>query len=79
VATDFYSMSQGGKGTEVTGSPTEKAILSWGLQLGMKFNETRSKSAILQVFPFNSEKKRGGVAVQVVIHFICSNVSFAFG
>ncbi|XP_047065852.1 calcium-transporting ATPase 5, plasma membrane-type [Lolium rigidum] len=55
---------EGGQ-AEVTGSPTEKAILSWGLQLGMKFNETRSKSSILQVFPFNSEKKRGGVAVHV--------------
>ncbi|KAM0831814.1 hypothetical protein ACQ4PT_065295 [Festuca glaucescens] len=50
---------------DVTGLPTEKAILSWGLQLGMKFNETRSKSSILQVSPFNSEKKRGGVAVHV--------------
>uniref|UniRef100_M8B293 Calcium-transporting ATPase n=1 Tax=Aegilops tauschii TaxID=37682 RepID=M8B293_AEGTA len=56
---------EGGQAPEVTGSPTEKAILSWGLQLGMKFSETRSKSSILQVFPFNSEKKRGGVAVQV--------------
>ncbi|XP_078170730.1 calcium-transporting ATPase 5, plasma membrane-type-like [Carex rostrata] len=54
-----------GKETEITGSPTEKAILSWGLQLGMIFNEARGKSSILQVFPFNSEKKRGGVAVQV--------------
>ncbi|KAM0831812.1 hypothetical protein ACQ4PT_065295 [Festuca glaucescens] len=52
---------------DVTGLPTEKAILSWGLQLGMKFNETRSKSSILQVSPFNSEKKRGGVAVHVVM------------
>jgi Ca2+-transporting ATPase len=86
---------QGGQEPEVTGSPTEKAILSWGLkvqkdflnldpsyivnfllllimvgtflQLGMKFNETRSKSSILHVFPFNSEKKRGGVAVHLVI------------
>lgn len=33
MATDFCSMSQGGKATEVTGSPTEKAILSWGLQV----------------------------------------------
>ncbi|VAH51311.1 unnamed protein product [Triticum turgidum subsp. durum] len=56
---------EGDQAPEVTGSPTEKAILSWGLQLGMKFSETRSKSSILQVFPFNSEKKRGGVAVQV--------------
>jgi hypothetical protein len=33
VATDFCSMSQGGQAPEVTGSPTEKAILSWGLQV----------------------------------------------
>nr|AWA44663.1 Calcium-transporting ATPase [Saccharum spontaneum] len=56
---------EGGQEPEVTGSPTEKAILSWGLKLGMKFNETRSKSSILHVFPFNSEKKRGGVAVHL--------------
>ncbi|CAD6344121.1 unnamed protein product [Miscanthus lutarioriparius] len=56
---------EGGQEPEVTGSPTEKAILSWGLKLGMKFNETRSKSSILHVFPFNSEKKQGGVAVHL--------------
>lgn len=50
--------------SEITGSPTEKAILSWGCQLGMKFVGIRSKIAVLSVFPFNSEKKRGGVAVQ---------------
>ncbi|XP_072963487.1 calcium-transporting ATPase 5, plasma membrane-type-like isoform X2 [Typha angustifolia] len=50
---------------EVTGSPTEKTILSWGLKLQMKFNEIRSRSSIIHVFPFNSEKKRGGVAVHV--------------
>ncbi|XP_062223931.1 calcium-transporting ATPase 5, plasma membrane-type-like isoform X2 [Phragmites australis] len=48
---------------EVTGSPTEKAILSWGVELHMKFAEERSKSAIIHVSPFNSEKKRAGVAV----------------
>ena len=103
MITDLCSMSQqGGQEPEVTGSPTEKAILSWGLkvqkdsilnldpfyrliscycllimvgtflQLGMKFNETRSKSSILHVFPFNSEKKRGGVAVHLVIWIICN-------
>lgn len=36
-------------------------------QLGMMFEEERSKSQALHVFPFNSEKKRGGVALQVVI------------
>ncbi|XP_042490891.1 calcium-transporting ATPase 10, plasma membrane-type-like [Macadamia integrifolia] len=50
---------------EVTGSPTEKAILNWGLKLGMRFNDERSKSEVLQVFPFNSEKKRGGIALQM--------------
>nr|CAB3445801.1 unnamed protein product [Digitaria exilis] len=50
---------------EITGSPTEKAILAWGLELGMKFAEERSRSAIIHVSPFNSEKKRAGVAVAV--------------
>ncbi|KAK9097470.1 hypothetical protein Sjap_022967 [Stephania japonica] len=50
---------------EVSGSPTEKAILSWGVKLGMKFGVVRSQSEVLQVFPFNSEKKRGGVAVEL--------------
>lgn len=36
------------------------------LQLGMNFDLVRSESTILQVFPFNSEKKRGGVAVKLV-------------
>ncbi|THU64608.1 hypothetical protein C4D60_Mb01t28250 [Musa balbisiana] len=48
---------------DVTGSPTEKAILSWGIELGMIFDDARSKSSIVHVFPFNSDKKRGGVAV----------------
>ncbi|XP_042966466.1 calcium-transporting ATPase 9, plasma membrane-type-like isoform X2 [Carya illinoinensis] len=50
--------------TEVSGSPTEKAILSWAIMLGMKFDVVRSESVVLHVFPFNSEKKRGGVAVK---------------
>ncbi|XP_027343471.1 calcium-transporting ATPase 9, plasma membrane-type-like [Abrus precatorius] len=52
--------------TEVSGSPTEKAVLSWALKLGMNFDLIRSNSSILHVFPFNSEKKRGGVAVKLV-------------
>ncbi|KAL6629084.1 hypothetical protein ACP70R_028849 [Stipagrostis hirtigluma subsp. patula] len=50
---------------EITGSPTEKAILAWGVELHMKFAEERSKSTILHVSPFSSEKKRAGVAVLV--------------
>ncbi|XP_061361513.1 calcium-transporting ATPase 8, plasma membrane-type-like [Gastrolobium bilobum] len=55
---------EGGNGVEVSGSPTEKAILHWGIQLGMNFEAARSESSIIHVFPFNSEKKRGGVAIQ---------------
>ncbi|XP_061985063.1 calcium-transporting ATPase 9, plasma membrane-type-like isoform X2 [Populus nigra] len=53
-----------GGDVEITGSPTEKAILSWAVKLGMKFDVLRAESKILHVFPFNSEKKRGGVAIQ---------------
>ncbi|KAL5549596.1 hypothetical protein UlMin_004827 [Ulmus minor] len=56
---------EGGGEVEVSGSPTEKAILSWAIKLGMNFEETRSQSSILHVFPFSSEKKRGGVAVKL--------------
>ncbi|MCL7023830.1 hypothetical protein MKW94_004851 [Papaver nudicaule] len=50
---------------EISGSPTEKAILSWGVKLGMKFEELKAQCKILHVFPFNSEKKRGGIALQL--------------
>ncbi|CAN1780220.1 Calcium-transporting ATPase 9, plasma membrane-type [Linum perenne] len=53
-----------GEDVEVTGSPTEKAILSWAIKLGMEFDAIKSASTILHVFPFNSEKKRGGVAIK---------------
>lgn len=55
----------GGGEAEVSGSPTEKAILQWGIKLGMNFEAVRSECSILHVFPFNSLKKRGGVAVQL--------------
>ncbi|KHN39354.1 Calcium-transporting ATPase 9, plasma membrane-type [Glycine soja] len=51
--------------TEVSGSPTEKAILKWAVKLGMDFDVIRSNSTVLHVFPFNSEKKRGGVALKL--------------
>ncbi|CAJ1954930.1 unnamed protein product [Sphenostylis stenocarpa] len=60
-----------GGAMEVSGSPTEKAILSWAVKLGMNFDFIRSNSTVLHVFPFNSEKKRGGVAVKLpdnVVH-----------
>lgn len=56
--------TEGGE-LEVTGSPTEKAVLLWGLKLGMDFESVRLQSTVLQVETFNSIKKRAGVAVKV--------------
>lgn len=55
---------EGGGDLEISGSPTEKAILGWAVKLGMNFDAKRSESTIIHAFPFNSEKKRGGVAVK---------------
>ncbi|KAJ6742022.1 CATION TRANSPORTING ATPASE [Salix viminalis] len=56
---------EGGGDIEISGSPTEKAILGWAVKLGMNFDAVRSESSIIHVFPFNSEKKKGGVALQL--------------
>ncbi|XP_022897971.1 calcium-transporting ATPase 9, plasma membrane-type-like isoform X2 [Olea europaea var. sylvestris] len=56
---------EGSNVLEISGSPTEKAILQWGVNLGMDFDAVRSKSLIIHAFPFNSEKKRGGVALKL--------------
>uniref|UniRef100_A0A2N9GHU0 Uncharacterized protein n=1 Tax=Fagus sylvatica TaxID=28930 RepID=A0A2N9GHU0_FAGSY len=50
---------------EVFGSPTEKAILYWGWELGMNLEAINSESSVIRVLPFNSEKKRGGIAVKL--------------
>lgn len=50
---------------EITGSPTEKAILSWAVQdLRMDFNELKHTCTVLCVESFNSEKKRSGILVR---------------
>ncbi|KAL8098751.1 calcium-transporting ATPase 9, plasma membrane-type-like isoform X1 [Apium graveolens] len=56
--------SKDGKSTEVSGSPTEKAILHWAVKSGMEFDSVKSECTVLHVSPFNSTKKRGGVALQ---------------
>ncbi|KAL7246453.1 hypothetical protein ACSBR2_001533 [Camellia fascicularis] len=56
---------KGGGNTEVSGSPTEKAILEWAVNLGMNFDAIRSNCSIIHAFPFNSEKKRGGIALKL--------------
>lgn len=42
-------------------------FIEYTWQLGMNFEFIRSNSTILHVFPFNSEKKRGGVMLKQVI------------
>ncbi|KAK2987128.1 hypothetical protein RJ640_019688 [Escallonia rubra] len=50
---------------EFSGSPTEKAILSWSVQeLGMDMEKLKQNSTILHVETFNSEKKRSGVSMR---------------
>lgn len=39
----------------------------------MDFGAAQSDSVIIHAFPFNSEKKRGGVALKLVISDICSD------
>ncbi|KAH9619537.1 hypothetical protein KSS87_018651, partial [Heliosperma pusillum] len=62
--TGTVSVHEDGTDVTVLGSPTEKAILSWGIELGMNFDAKRSETMIIHASPFKSEKKRGGVAVQ---------------
>ncbi|KAA8548700.1 hypothetical protein F0562_000384 [Nyssa sinensis] len=50
---------------EFSGSPTEKAILSWAtLELNMDMEELKENCTILHVEAFNSEKKRSGVLMR---------------
>ncbi|XP_062074406.1 putative calcium-transporting ATPase 13, plasma membrane-type [Humulus lupulus] len=50
---------------EISGSPTEKAILSWAVQdLSMDMEEVKKGCAILHVEAFNSQKKQSGVLME---------------
>ncbi|KAL6858909.1 hypothetical protein ACP4OV_017911 [Aristida adscensionis] len=50
---------------EILGTPTETAILEFGLSLGGDFQAVRAASTLVKVEPFNSAKKRMGVVVQL--------------
>ncbi|XP_047970411.1 calcium-transporting ATPase 2, plasma membrane-type-like [Salvia hispanica] len=50
---------------EILGTPTEAAILEFGLSLGGDFQGERQGCKIVKVEPFNSTKKRMGVVVAV--------------
>ncbi|KAL0899298.1 hypothetical protein Bca101_083259 [Brassica carinata] len=50
---------------EFSGSPTEKAILSWAVEeLKMNMEEVMREHEVLHVEAFNSEKKRSGVLIK---------------
>ncbi|KAM7469815.1 hypothetical protein LguiA_007998 [Lonicera macranthoides] len=66
-------MPEHGEDTLVSGSPTEKAILQWGLDLGMNFDAVRSKSSVIHAYPFDSVKKQG-VVVNLVMGYILFQV-----
>lgn len=56
--------SEGNK-TEILGTPTETAILEFGLQLGGDFHAEREDSKLVKVEPFNSAKKRMAVVLEL--------------
>ncbi|XP_011026092.1 PREDICTED: calcium-transporting ATPase 12, plasma membrane-type-like [Populus euphratica] len=57
--------SASGSAPEFSGSPTEKAILSWAVsELGMDMEKLKESCTILHVETFNSEKKRSGVSIR---------------
>ncbi|KAF8025149.1 hypothetical protein BT93_F2101 [Corymbia citriodora subsp. variegata] len=59
-----YRLSLGSE-YEFSGSPTEKAILSWAVsQLSMDMEETKKSCEVIQVEAFNSQKKRSGVLIR---------------
>ncbi|CAM0884518.1 unnamed protein product [Alopecurus aequalis] len=50
---------------EISGSPTEKALLSWAVaDLGMDADALKRSSKVLHVEAFNSDKKRSGVMIR---------------
>ncbi|KAL3526879.1 hypothetical protein ACH5RR_011535 [Cinchona calisaya] len=57
-------VSKGGK-REILGTPTETAILEFGLSLGGDFQAERQASELVKVEPFNSTKKRMGVVLEL--------------
>ncbi|XP_015891473.2 calcium-transporting ATPase 12, plasma membrane-type [Ziziphus jujuba] len=54
-----------GSEPEFSGSPTEKALLSWAvLDLGMEMDKLNQNYVVMHVETFNSEKKRSGVLLR---------------
>ncbi|MFS7973797.1 putative P-type Ca(2+) transporter [Helianthus anomalus] len=50
---------------EILGSPTDTAILEFGLSLGGDFHAERETTKVIRVEPFNSTKKQMGVVLEL--------------
>ncbi|KAI3726355.1 hypothetical protein L1987_66152 [Smallanthus sonchifolius] len=50
---------------EILGSPTDTAILEFGLSLGGDFQTERGSTKVIRVEPFNSTKKQMGVVLEL--------------
>ncbi|ONK75913.1 uncharacterized protein A4U43_C03F21880 [Asparagus officinalis] len=57
-------INQEGK-LEILGTPTETALLEFGLSMGGDFQAVRQDAKLVKVEPFNSAKKRMGVVIQL--------------
>ncbi|KAJ6327984.1 hypothetical protein OIU77_009795 [Salix suchowensis] len=53
------------KKVQILGTPTETALLEFGLLLGGDSHQKREKSKVVKVEPFNSTKKRMGVVIEL--------------
>lgn len=51
---------------QITGKPTETAVLGYGVELGGSIEEERARVKTVLVEPFNSARKRMGVLIQVI-------------
>ncbi|XP_010025947.2 putative calcium-transporting ATPase 13, plasma membrane-type [Eucalyptus grandis] len=64
TAGSVYKPTSGPK-YNFSGSPIEKAILSWAVsQLSMDTEETKKRCKVIQVEAFNSQNKRSGVLIK---------------
>ncbi|KAI0497030.1 hypothetical protein KFK09_023358 [Dendrobium nobile] len=52
-----------------------KAILSWGIKLGMKFDDARSKTSILQFFPSTQRRSEEVLQFMSCFAFVCETAS----
>lgn len=64
-STGSVFLAEEGGHPEVSGNPTEAALLYWALEIGLDFEGMRRKTTVIKVESFNSERKRSGVIVKV--------------